>query len=85
MQAFQAAEVPASLGDQSGSIALSAASPSQQSHGKSLGFLSGTQDGLLWKWDEGRPSLNYKFSDDGPVMKLRGSTHGMRVIATWGF
>ena len=85
IQAGQPSEVPASLMGQFDSITPSAAAPLQEPHGTSSEFLSGTQNGLLWKSEEGRPSLNYKFSDDGPVMKLRGSRHGMRVIVTWGF
>src|ERR1700674_3295975 len=40
--------------------------------------------GLQWNLKEGRPSLEYRTSNNG-VVKFRGSRSSVRIIATWGF
>ncbi len=40
--------------------------------------------GLHWTQDGQRPSLTYRFSDNG-VMRLRGARRGVAVSATWEF
>jgi hypothetical protein len=40
--------------------------------------------GLQWNLKEGRPSLEYRTSDNG-VVKFRGSRSSVRVVATWQF
>jgi hypothetical protein len=40
--------------------------------------------GLKWNLKEGRPSLEYRTSDNG-VIKFRGSRSSVRIVATWRF
>lgn len=40
--------------------------------------------GLKWNLREGRPSLEYRTSNDG-VIKFRGSRKSVRIVATWQF
>jgi hypothetical protein len=52
-------------------------------------FLAGTSKltdtpGLKWNLKEGRPSLEYRTSNDG-VIKFRGSRKSVRIVATWQF
>jgi hypothetical protein len=40
--------------------------------------------GLKWNLKEGRPSLEYRTSNNG-VIKFRGSRTSVRIVATWQF
>ena len=40
--------------------------------------------GLQWNLKEGRPSLEYRTSNNG-VVKFRGSRKSVRIVATWQF
>jgi hypothetical protein len=43
-----------------------------------------TTRGFKWSFQDGRPSLHYRLSDNG-VLKFRGSRTSLRIIATWQF